>query len=236
MTTNGFLLERDAEALVDAGVTRFNVSIDSLQRDRFFEMTRRDALPRVLRGLEALAELPRGAPDQGQRRRDARLHRGRGAARSRASPASTPTRCASSSSCRSTPTTPGRPTACSPARRSARSSSSSWPLEPRRRASRTPPRASTASPTAAGSIGFINPVSEPFCGDCNRIRLTADGRLRTCLFSLNETDLRGPLRAGADDAELEQIVRDAVWRKELKHHVNEPGFVQPARTMSAIGG
>jgi cyclic pyranopterin phosphate synthase len=85
-------------------------------------------------------------------------------------------------------------------------------------------------------MGFINPVSEPFCGDCNRIRLTADGRLRTCLFSLNETDLRAPLRAGAGDAELEQIIRDAVWRKELKHHVGEPGFIQPARTMSAIGG
>src|SRR5204862_5557849 len=88
----------------------------------------------------------------------------------------------------------------------------------------------------AGRIGFINPVSEPFCGDCDRIRLTADGKLRTCLFSLNETDLRAPLRAGASDADLEQIVRDAVWRKELKHHVNEPGFVQPARTMSSIGG
>ncbi|TML96472.1 MAG: GTP 3',8-cyclase MoaA, partial [Actinobacteria bacterium] len=87
-----------------------------------------------------------------------------------------------------------------------------------------------------GKIGFINPVSEPFCGDCNRIRLTADGRLRTCLFSLNETDLRAPLRAGADDALLERIIRDAVWRKELKHHVGDPGFIQPARTMSAIGG
>jgi GTP 3',8-cyclase len=87
-----------------------------------------------------------------------------------------------------------------------------------------------------GRIGFINPVSEPFCGDCNRIRLTADGRLRTCLFSLNETDLRSPIREGAGDAELAQIIRDAVWRKELKHHVGEPGFVQPARTMSAIGG
>jgi len=87
-----------------------------------------------------------------------------------------------------------------------------------------------------GKIGFINPVSEPFCGDCDRVRLTADGKLRTCLFSLNETDLRGPLRAGATDDELERIVRDAVWRKELKHHVNDPGFVQPDRTMSAIGG
>ena len=87
-----------------------------------------------------------------------------------------------------------------------------------------------------GEVGFINPVSQPFCADCNRIRLTADGRLRTCLFSLNETDLRAPLRAGAGDAELEQIIRAAVWRKELKHHVGEPGFIQPARTMSAIGG
>ncbi|MGI8572825.1 MAG: hypothetical protein ACR2L9_09435 [Solirubrobacteraceae bacterium] len=87
-----------------------------------------------------------------------------------------------------------------------------------------------------GRIGFINPVSEPFCGDCNRIRLTADGRLRTCLFSLNETDLRGPIRAGAGDDELETIIREAVWRKELKHHIGEPGFIQPARTMSAIGG
>jgi cyclic pyranopterin phosphate synthase len=87
-----------------------------------------------------------------------------------------------------------------------------------------------------GKIGFINPVSEPFCGDCNRIRLTADGRLRTCLFSLNETDLRAPLRTGATDDDLEEIIRGAVWAKELKHHVNEPGFVQPARTMSAIGG
>ncbi len=87
-----------------------------------------------------------------------------------------------------------------------------------------------------GRIGFINPVSEPFCADCNRIRLTADGRLRTCLFSLHETDLRRPMRDGADDAELEQIIRDAVWRKELKHHVGEPGFIQPRRTMSAIGG
>jgi cyclic pyranopterin phosphate synthase len=87
-----------------------------------------------------------------------------------------------------------------------------------------------------GRIGFINPVSEPFCGDCNRIRLTAEGKLRTCLFSLNETSLRDPLRDGASDDELESIIRDAVWLKELKHHVGEPGFVQPARTMSAIGG
>jgi cyclic pyranopterin phosphate synthase len=87
-----------------------------------------------------------------------------------------------------------------------------------------------------GQVGFINPVSEPFCADCNRIRLTAEGMLRTCLFSLRETDLRRLLREGASDDELEQAIRDAVWRKELKHHVGDAGFVQPARTMNAIGG
>jgi cyclic pyranopterin phosphate synthase len=110
-----------------------------------------------------------------------------------------------------------------------------WPLEPLPRE----PGATAVSwrfADGAGTLGFVNPVSEPFCGDCDRIRLTADGRLRTCLFSLGETDVRGPLRAGASDDDLEAIIRDAVWRKELKHHVNEPGFVQPARSMSAIGG
>jgi cyclic pyranopterin phosphate synthase len=87
-----------------------------------------------------------------------------------------------------------------------------------------------------GEIGFVNPVSEPFCADCNRVRLTAEGKLRTCLFSLHETDLRAPLRSGASDAELEELIRNAVWRKELKHHVGERGFRQPARSMSAIGG
>ena len=235
VTTNGYLLERDAAALVAAGVDRFNVSIDSLQRDRFFEMTRRDALPQVLRGLEAPRALPRGAPDQGQRRRDARLHRAGGAA-VRAVRARAPLRGALHRvhAARRRPRVDARPGADRrrDPRRDRRARTRSSPS----RASRTRPRASTASPTATGEIGFINPVSEPFCGDCNRIRLTADGKLRTCLFSLNETDLRAPLRAGATDDELEEIIRDAVWRKELKHRVNEPGFVQPARTMSAIGG
>jgi cyclic pyranopterin phosphate synthase len=87
-----------------------------------------------------------------------------------------------------------------------------------------------------GKIGFINPLSEPFCGDCDRIRVTAEGKLRTCLFSLHETDLRAPMRAGASDDELRETIRDAVWRKELKHHVNEPGYRQPERSMSQIGG
>ena len=111
-----------------------------------------------------------------------------------------------------------------------------YPLEPEPRAPSSTSNVYRFADGSPGRIGFINPVSEPFCADCNRVRLTADGRLRTCLFSLNETDLREPLRDGASDADLEEIVRDAVWRKELKHHVGEPGFIQPARSMSAIGG
>ncbi len=110
-----------------------------------------------------------------------------------------------------------------------------YPLEPLEREPHATARVYRFA-DGRGEIGFINPVSEPFCADCNRIRLTADGELRTCLFSVHETDLRGPMRAGASDAELEATIRDAVWRKELKHHVNEPGFRPPPRTMSAIGG
>ena len=88
----------------------------------------------------------------------------------------------------------------------------------------------------AGEIGFISPVTEPFCSSCDRIRLTADGRLRTCLFSRREWDLREPLRAGASDIRLAARIREAVSHKELKHRINDPGFVRANRSMSQIGG
>jgi cyclic pyranopterin phosphate synthase len=234
ITTNGYLLERDAEALVRAGATRFNVSIDSLQRDRFFEMTRRDALPRVLRGLEVLAGFPEAHPIK------VNAVAMRGFTEHEVLPFASFARehpyevrfiefmpLDADHAWTADSVLPGSEIRAIIEQR--------WPLEPVEREPHATARVYRFA-DGRGSIGFINPVSEPFCGDCNRIRLTADGRLRTCLFSLNETDLRQPLRDGADDAELEQIIRDAVWRKELKHHVNEPGFVQPARTMSAIGG
>ncbi|MDE3132541.1 MAG: GTP 3',8-cyclase MoaA, partial [Acidobacteriota bacterium] len=242
ITTNGFLLERDADALVAAGEgagqggrrIRFNVSIDSLQRDRFYALTRRDALDQVLRGLECLAQFPQAHPIKV----NAVALRGF--------------------------TEDEVPAFVELARNSAYEvrfiefmpldADRAWtseqvltgaelhalidalhPLEPLEREPSATARVYRFA-DGHGRIGFINAVSEPFCADCNRIRLTADGRLRTCLFSLNETDLRGPLRDGADDHELERIIRDAVWRKELKHHIGEPGFIQPARTMSAIGG
>jgi cyclic pyranopterin phosphate synthase len=234
VTTNGFLLERDAEALVAAGVNRFNVSIDSLQQDRFFELTRRDALPKVLRGLERLASFPEAHPIK------INAVAIRGFTEEEVIPFA--------KMARQTPYeirfiefmpldadeewTPEQVLTGAEIRAAIEAV---YPLEP---APREPSATARVYRFAdgKGKIGFINPVSEPFCGDCNRIRLTAEGKLRTCLFSLNETDLREPLRAGADDDELEEIIRDAVWRKELKHHVGEPGFVRPARSMSAIGG
>jgi cyclic pyranopterin phosphate synthase len=87
-----------------------------------------------------------------------------------------------------------------------------------------------------GELGFVNPVSEPFCSSCDRIRLTADGQLRTCLFSRREWDLKTPLRDGRSDEEIAEVLRFAVRHKELKHRVNEPGFVRASRSMSQIGG
>jgi GTP 3',8-cyclase len=233
VTTNGFLLERDADALVAAGIQRVNVSIDSLQRDRFYAMTRRDALPQVLRGLEALA-----------RHSHVTVKVNAVAMRDFSEQEALPF----ADFARRHPFQvrfiefmpldgdhSWKPEAVLTGDELRALIQTRYPLEEL-------PREPSATARVfrfvdgAGEIGFINPVSEPFCSDCNRIRLTAEGKLRTCLFSLRETDLRAPLRAGADDAALESIVRDAVWRKELKHRVGEPGFVQPARTMSAIGG
>jgi cyclic pyranopterin phosphate synthase len=87
-----------------------------------------------------------------------------------------------------------------------------------------------------GEIGIISPVSEPFCGHCNRLRLTADGKIRTCLFSLEEHDLRSLLRRGASDGDIEEFFQEVVRHKEDGHRIGDPTFVQPARTMSCIGG
>ena len=93
-----------------------------------------------------------------------------------------------------------------------------------------------AFPDGRGEIGIIAPVSEPFCGHCNRIRLTADGKIRTCLFSVTEHDLRSRLREGATDEEIAEWLKGVVWQKEARHHIGEPDFVPPPRSMSCIGG
>ncbi len=234
MTTNGYLLERDAAALVEAGIGRVNVSIDSLQRDRFFQMTRRDSLPQVLRGLEALAKHPEVHPIK------VNAVAMRGFTEHEAVPFAEFAR-SSAFQVRFIEFMPlDADRAWSPdlVLTGEELRGIIHAVHPLEEVPREPSATARVFRFAdgAGEIGFINPVSEPFCDDCNRIRLTAEGELRTCLFSQHETDLRGPMRDGASDAELESIVRDAVWRKELKHHVNEPGFRAPPRSMSAIGG
>ena len=102
----------------------------------------------------------------------------------------------------------------------------------------------TASETArrytfedgVGEIGIIAPVSHPFCGHCSRIRITSDGKIRTCLFSLFDHDLYGVMKRGGSDDELAGFIRGVVEKKEARHHIGEPGFIQPSRSMVHIGG
>jgi cyclic pyranopterin phosphate synthase len=234
VTTNGYLLEGQVEALARAGLRRINVSLDSLSRDRFFQITRRDALPRVIAGLEALERYPQLAPVKvncvamrdfteeevipfaGLARRKPYQVRFIEFMPLDADHAWSGDRVLAGAEIRDM-------------------IDAVYPLEPIGRDPHATAKVYRFK-DGKGEIGFVNPVSEPFCADCNRIRLTAEGKLRTCLFSLHETDLRKPLRSGAGDGELERIIREAVWRKELKHHVSEPGFRQPARSMSQIGG
>jgi GTP 3',8-cyclase len=234
VTTNGYLLERDAAALVDAGIDRVNVSVDSLARDRFHEITRRDALPQVLRGLEAIAAYERVRPikvnavairdfTEDEVYRFAELAR------------STDYQVRFIEFMPLDGDRAWQPDAVLTGDEVRALIEDRYPLEALPREPHATARVYRFA-DGRGEIGFINPVSEPFCADCNRLRVTADGKLRTCLFSIRETDLREPLRSGASDDELAGVIHDAAWRKELKHHVNEPGFVAPPRTMSAIGG
>ena len=234
LTTNGVLLDRLAGPLVDAGLRRLNVSLDSLSHVRFAEITRRDALDAVLRGLEAaeahpelrpikincvaikgfteeevpaLAELARRKPYVVRFIEFMPLD---------ADEAWSGDQVLTGAEIRAIV-------------------EERWPLvELPAKASSTAKRYAFAD--GAGELGFVNPVSEPFCSSCDRIRLTADGRLRTCLFSRREWDLKAPLRSGASDEELTRLVRNAVAHKELKHRIGDPGFVRANRSMSQIGG
>jgi GTP 3',8-cyclase len=234
LTTNGYLLEAQVADLVAAGLRRVNVSLDALAADRFFQLTRRDSLDRVLAGLEAAQAHPELRPIKV----NAVALRGftedevlRFAQFAREEPYEV-------RFIEFMPLDADQEWDMAKVLPSAEIKAiieTEYELVPLGRERHGTARRYRFA-DGKGEIGFISPVTEPFCGDCNRIRLTAEGMLRTCLFSMNETDLRAPLRDGATDAEVEDVVRDAVWRKELKHHVGEPGFVQPPRSMSRIGG
>jgi cyclic pyranopterin phosphate synthase len=235
LTTNGILLRRDAQALVDAGLRRINVSLDSLDHVRFAQLTRRDALDQVLAGLAeaerypqlrpikvncvaikgltelevpALAELARRKPYVVRFIEFMPLDADRAWTADQV-------------------LTGGEIRSLIEERYGAL-------VELPAGASSTARRFRFAD--GKGEVGFINPVSEPFCSSCDRIRLTADGQLRTCLFSRREWDVKTALRDGRSDTDVAAFLRFAVRHKELKHRVNEPGFVPASRSMSQIGG
>src|SRR6266536_1584087 len=234
LTTNGVLLDRLAAPLVEAGLRRINVSLDTLNHVRFAEITRRDALDRVLAGLEeaerhpelrpikvncvavrgfteqevpALAELARRKPYVVRFIEFMPLD--------------------ADEAWREDEVLTGAEIRAIVEER--------WPLE------EVPAKPSSTARRfrfvdGAGELGFVNPVSEPFCSSCDRIRMTADGQLRTCLFSRREWDLKAPLRDGSSDERVAELIRFAVRHKELKHRINDAGFVRASRSMSQIGG
>ena len=233
MTTNGVLLDRLAAPLAEAGLDRVTVSCDSLLRHRFEEMTRRDALAKVFAGLKAaedagLTPIKINCVVIGGKNEDevvdfARWSRETGYAvrfieympldaqhaweREKVFPSAS----------------------------ILAAIDAAFPLKavgP----DNEPATSYTFADGAPGGVGVISSVTEPFCDSCNRVRLTAEGQVRACLFALEESDLRGPMRAGASDEDLAERIVANVAGKWSGHRINHPDFVQPERSMSSIGG
>ncbi|GAB5903257.1 GTP 3',8-cyclase MoaA [Mycobacteroides chelonae] len=234
LTTNGIGLDRKAATLRDAGLDRINVSLDTLDADRFAVITRRDRLTDVLAGLEAASaagltptkinavltpeqykedsvELLRFSLERGFELRiieqmplDAGHHWNR-------AHMVTADEVHAALSREFTLSADPAPRGSAPAQR--------WLVN-----------------GGPATVGIIASVSRPFCGDCDRTRLTADGQVRNCLFATTETDLRGLLRSGADDDVVASAWQAAMWGKKPGHGINDPSFLQPDRPMSAIGG
>lgn len=234
LTTNGILLAEQAQDLYEAGLRRVNVSVDSLDREKFARITRRDVFHRVMAGLEAAEQVGmspikintvamRGFTEE-EILGFAQLARERpyevrfieymplGA-----------DDVWEAGKVLTQDEILGRIHAV-------------WPLEPVEEGDGRAPADTFRFLDGRGKIGVIASVSHPFCDACDRVRLTADGKLRTCLFSIAETDIKALLRGGATDQEIGEVLIQAVWNKEPGHRINQPDFVKPARTMSAIGG
>ena len=235
LTTNGILLKQQAKALADAGLTRINVSLDSLLREKFTQLTRRDQMDRVLEGLEEVEKYPSIHPIKINAvamrhfseeevldfvrfaRRKAYIMRW-----IEFMPLD-----ADQHWRKEDILTGGEIKAIIEVKYGSLVPVIGDPSETARR---------YTFQDGIGEVGFINPVSEPFCATCDRIRLTADGQLRTCLFATVETDLRAVIRSGGDDEALAATLRRAVWHKELKHFIGDKRFVRASRSMSMIGG
>ncbi len=236
LTTNGTRLPKLVKPLAEAGLTRINVSLDSLVPHKFFQITRRDALDSVLAGLDALEAYPAIRPIKvnAVAMRDfseeevldfAALARRK------------------SYVVRWIEFMPldadqiwRKEDILTGGEIRAIIEGAYGPLVPVTTGDKSETARRFTFADGVGEVGFINPVSEPFCAECDRIRLTAEGGLRTCLFSQEETDLRAILRGGGSDADLAATMREAVWHKELKHYIGDTRFRRSKRSMSMIGG
>jgi cyclic pyranopterin phosphate synthase len=235
MTTNGFFLVEKVQRLADAGLKRINVSLDSLQPERFERMVRRDGqlVSKILAGIRLAREaglnpiklncvIMRGYNDD-EIADFARLGREQDV------------------QVRFIEYMPldaqGRWTMDTvvPGAEIHARVHAVYPLRSEQ-GNGSEPATVHHFADGRGSIGIIASVSQPFCDSCNRVRITADGHLRTCLFSLTEHDLKGLLRSGASDEDLADFIIATVWKKEAGHKINQPDFVKPDRSMSAIGG
>ena len=235
MTTNGFFLVEKVQRLADAGLKRINVSLDSLRPERFERMVRRDGqlVSKILAGIRLAREaglnpiklncvIMRGYNDD-EIADFARLGREQDV------------------QVRFIEYMPldaqGRWTMDTvvPGAEIHARVHAVYPLRSEQ-GNGSEPATVHHFADGRGSIGIIASVSQPFCDSCNRVRITADGHLRTCLFSLTEHDLKGLLRSGASDEDLADFIIATVWKKEAGHKINQPDFVKPDRSMSAIGG
>jgi GTP 3',8-cyclase len=235
MTTNGMLLTQHAAALRAAGLRRLNISLDTLSEETFRTISRRDGLAQVLAGIEAAERAGfekiklNTVAIRGITEGDvlalvefARTHR-------------LELRFIefmpldADGQWQSQQVLPG-------AEIRARIEERWGPLTPAPRADRSQPAVDYLLGDGDGRVGFINPVTEPFCGDCNRLRLTAEGQVRNCLFSVEEWDARALLRGGATDEQLAELIRHCVGAKKPGHGIDSPEFLRPRRAMYQLGG
>jgi cyclic pyranopterin phosphate synthase len=235
LTTNGILLDAQAQALQDAGLTRINISLDALTEETFRRIARRDGLDRVLAGIAAAKKV-------GFRQIRLNAVAIRGITEPEIVPLVNFAR-ENRMEMRFIEFMPldaegnwqhDQVLSGEEIRREIEDAIG--PLEPAPRPDPSQPATDFDFTDGSGTIGFINPVTQPFCEDCNRLRLTAEGKVRNCLFSTVEWDARTLLRSGASDEEILELVRDCVQAKKPGHGIDSSDFVKPQRAMYQIGG
>ena len=234
ITTNGLGLKHTAKALAEAGLDRVNVSLDTVRSEDFLTITRRDRFADVVAGLEAAsaaglgpvkvnAVLLRGInDDQAPELLQWCMDRGYQLRFIEQMPLDAQHRWSRESMVTADEIFTSLATA--------------FTLEPAEEPRGSAPAELFTVDGGRHTVGVIASVTRPFCGDCDRVRLTADGQVRNCLFAREESDLRGALRAGADDAEIAERWQAALLTKRPGHGIDDVSFLQPSRPMSAIGG